>query len=264
MEVSFERSFGTISDLPPLPPRAETPAMVMFSGGSDSTLLASMFAEQHTVVHLLTYHHAVMTFAEKSGNAFRMLQKHYGEDRFVHHILEISDLMGRIYVKPLARDLKAYGTYALPMCCGSCKLSMHVRSIMYCHEHGIRYAADGSNAELSEHSPEQFKPVLSLYRQLYARYGIEYSNPVFDIERSDHRLYDMGITPKRDYKSEKLSHTNQHSCAAGFMLYGFTLGVGLPLLGTSNKKDLATRYIADKIEEYCVPFLDAQLGVQAN
>jgi hypothetical protein len=232
----------------------------MFSGGSDSTLLASMFAQEHTVVHLVTYHHAVMTFAAKSANAFEMLQRAFGRGRFVHSIMDINDLMGRIFARPLPRDLKTYGTYALPMCCGACKLSMHVRSILYCHEHGIRYAADGSNAELSEHSPEQFKPVLELYRRMYARYGIEYSNPVFDIERSDHRLYDMGITPKRDYKSEKLSHTNQHSCAAGFMLYGFTLGVGLPLLGTSNKKDLATRYIGDKIEHYCIPFLDERLA----
>ncbi len=264
MEACSERSFGTISDLPPLPPRGEAPALVMFSGGSDSTLLASLFAQQHTVVHLVTYHHRVMTFAEKSANAFGMLQKAFGADRFVHRIMDVNDLMSRIFVRPLPGDPKKYGTYALPMCCGSCKLSMHVRSIMYCREHGIRFAAVGSNAELSEHSPEQFKPVLELYRQLYARYGIDYSNPVFDIERSDHRLYDMGITPKRDYKSEKLSHTNQHSCAAGFMLYGFTLGVGLPLLGTSNKKELARRYIGDKIEQYCIPFLDAELGVGTN
>ncbi len=78
---------------------------------------------------------------------------------------------------------------------------MHVRSILYCYEHGIRYAADGSDAELSELFPEQMQPVLDLYRQLYQRYGIDYTNPSLQREPSDHQLYDRGVTTKRDYKT---------------------------------------------------------------
>jgi hypothetical protein len=232
----------------------------MFSGGSDSTLTASLLSELHTVVHLVTYEHRAMSFASKSRNAAESLRRAHGADRFVHSLIDINGLMGRIFVRQLPSDLRTYGTYALPMCCGSCKLSMHVRSVLYCYEHDIRYAADGSNAELSELFPEQMRPVLDLYCGLYRRYGIEYTNPVFDVNRSDHRLYERGVTTKRDYKTEHVVYSNQHSCAAGVMLYGFTLGVGLPLLGTSAKKDVATRYIADKIEQFCVPFLDAELG----
>jgi hypothetical protein len=262
MEKRSTASFATTSEsprLPPLPPRSEGPVLVMFSGGSDSTLTASLLSELHPVVHLVTYEHAAMSFASKSQNAVETLRKAHGAERFVYTLLDINGLMGKIFFRPLPQDLRKYGTYALPMCCGSCKLSMHVRSILYCYEHGIRYAADGSNAELSELFPEQMKPVLELYRQLYQRYGIEYTNPVFDINRSDHQLYDRGVTSKRDYKTEHVVYTNQHSCAAGVMLYGFTLGVGIPLLGTSAKKDVATQYIADKIEQFCVPFVDAEL-----
>jgi hypothetical protein len=67
------------------------------------------------------------------------------------------------------------------------------------------------------------------------------------------------VTPKRDYKSEHVVYSNQHSCVAGVMLYGFTLGVGLPLLGRSANKDVAERYIKSKIELFCVPFLDNAL-----
>lgn len=248
-----------VASAAPLPPRSEGPVLVMFSGGSDSTLTASLLSELHPVVHLVTYEHKAMSFASKSKLAVDNLRKAHGADRFVYTLLDINSFMARIFFRPLPQDLRKYGTYALPMCCGSCKLSMHVRSILYCYEHGIRYAADGSNAELSELFPEQMKPVLELYRQLYQRYGIEYTNPVFDVSRSDHQLFDRGVTTKRDYKTEHVVYTNQHSCAAGVMLYGFTLGVGLPLLGTSAKKDVATRYIADKIEQFCVPFLDAEL-----
>jgi hypothetical protein len=262
MERSSTISSGTTTDrgpLPPLPPRSESPVLVMFSGGSDSTLTASLLSELHTVVHLVTYEHKAMSFASKSKNAVETLRKAHGADRFVYSLMDINGYMAKIFFRPLPQDLRKYGTYALPMCCGSCKLSMHVRSILYCYEHGIRYAADGSNAELSELFPEQMQPVLELYRQLYERYGIEYTNPVFNVNRSDHQLYDRRVTTKRDYKTEHVVYTNQHSCAAGVMLYGFTLGVGIPLLGTSAKKDVATRYIADKIEQFCVPFLDAEL-----
>jgi hypothetical protein len=261
MAAPSTASFTAISDRPalPLPPRSEGPVLVMFSGGSDSTLTASLLSELHTVVHLVTYEHKAMSFASKSEKAVESLRKAHGAERFVYTLLDINGLMSRIFFRQLPTDLRKYGTYALPMCCGSCKLSMHVRSILYCYEHGIRYAADGSNAELSELFPEQMQPVLELYRQLYERYGIEYTNPVFNVNRSDHTLYERGVTTKRDYKTEHVVYTNQHSCAAGVMLYGFTLGVGIPLLGTSAKKDVATQYVADKIEEFCVPFLDAEL-----
>lgn len=232
---------------------------MLFSGGSDSTLTASLLAEKQAVVHLVTYNHIAMSYHEKCLHAFEKLKAAQGAQKFVHHFFEINGLMKEIFFKPLPRDLKEYGTYALPMCCGSCKLSMHVRSILYCLELGIRYSADGSNAELSELFPEQMPPVLALYRQLYAHYGIEYSNPVFNINRSDHRLFERGVTEKRDYKTEHVVYSNQHSCMAGVMLYGFTLGVGVPLLGKSAKKDVAERYIEDKIEAYCIPYLDAAI-----
>src|SRR5262245_11027889 len=245
---------------PPLPPRETSPALVMFSGGSDSSLTASLLSERHTVVHLITYSHQAMWFDDKSLHSVAYLRKAHGEHKFVHEFIQIKDLMGKIFFRPLPADLRRYGTYALPMCCGSCKLAMHGRSILYCHEHGIRYAADGSNAELSELFPEQMVPVLQKYRGLYARYGIHYENPVFDVERSDHRLFERGVTPKRDYKTEHVVYSNQHSCVAGLMLYGYTLAVGVPILGRSADKEAATAYIADKIDSFCVPYLDVALA----
>ena len=256
-------SSGTISEPvagPPLPARATSPVLVMFSGGSDSTLTASLLSEGHTVVHLVTYSHQAMWFDDKSRHSVAHLRKAHGEHKFVHESINIKDLMGKIFFRPLPDDLRRYGTYALPRCCGSCKLAMHVRSILYCHEHGIRYAADGSNAELSELFPEQMVPVLRQYRDLYARYGIQYENPVFEVARSDHRLYERGVTPKRDYKTEHVVYSNQHSCVAGLMLYGYTLAVGVPILGRSADKEAATAYIAAKVESFCVPYLDAALA----
>ncbi len=261
--MSSTASASITSDWPERPARHEGDVAVLFSGGSDSSLTASLLSEQHRVVHLITYAHHAMSFPERCLNSLTYLRKAYGEKKFQHTFLDINALMGCLYFQPLAADLREYGTYALPMCCGACKLAMHVRTIQYCHQHGIHYAADGSNSELSELFPEQMSPVLALYRKLYEQYGIEYTNPVFDVGRSDHRLFERGVTPKRDYKTEHVVYSNQHSCAAGVMLYGFTLGVELPILGRSANKEVATRYIASKIQNFCIPFLDAELGRSA-
>lgn len=235
-------------------------AAVLFSGGSDSTLTASLLSERHAVVHLLTYHHRAMRFVEKSRRAVLALQQAHGPARFIHRLVDINPLMNRLFTSALPADLHHYGTYALPMCCGACKLAMHVQTILYCRDRGIRHAADGSNIELSELFPEQMQPVLALYRELYARYGIAYSNPVFDVGGSDRRLIERGITALGNSKAQHVVYGTQHSCAAGVMLYAFTLGVGVPILGTSVRKDVAARYIAEKIERICVPLLDASVS----
>jgi len=102
----------------------------MFSGGSDSTLTASLLSELHPVVHLVTYEHKAMSFASKSKLAVETLRKAHGADRFVYTLLDINSFMARIFFRPLPQDLRKYGTCALPMCCGCCKLSMRVRSIL--------------------------------------------------------------------------------------------------------------------------------------
>lgn len=238
----------------------DSTVVVLFSGGSDSTLTASLLAGKYDIVHLVTYRHRGMKFEKKCLQSLKRLQGTFGTDRFEHSFIDINPVMDALYFKTLSRDFREYGTYALPMCCGSCKLAMHVRTILYCHEHGVAHAADGSNVELSELFPEQMLPVLQLYKELYARFGISYSTPVFHVNRSDYRLYEMGVTRKRDYKNEHVLYSNQHSCIYGNMLYAYTLGVNLPLLGRSSRKELAEKYIADKIERQCIPFIHSTLG----
>lgn len=253
------RSFGTTSREVPTPPEPDTPATVLFSGGSDSTLTASLYAEKGFRVHLVTYGHRVMRFTDKCLKSLQSLQDRHGADRFRHQFIDLNPIMDRLYFKELAGDLRRYGTYALPMCCGSCKLAMHVRTIRYNRENGIRFAADGSNVELSELFPEQMPAVLALYAGLYARFGIDYATPVFDVRRSDHTLFERGVTKRRDYKHQVIVYSNQHSCFAGTLLHAYTLGLAVPLFGRSAEPVTAARYVAAKINEFCVPYLEREI-----
>ncbi len=238
-----------------LPPEPLGPVTVLFSGGSDSTLTAALLARKHSHVHLLTYRHRVMRFEKKCLKALATLRDKYGEERFTHEFIELNPIFDKLFFGRLAADLRRYGTYALPMCCGACKLAMHVRTIQYNRERGIKFAADGSNMELADLFPEQMPAVLELYRGLYERFEINYGNPVFDVRRADHVLFEEGVTTRRDYKQQVIVYSNQHSCFAGTLLHAYTLGLLIPLFGRSSDEDLATEYIRNKVEEVCTPML---------
>src|ERR1700741_3652879 len=126
MCAAFDPSFSATSSPTPAPGTAPdqgaalAPVTVMFSGGSDSTLTASLLWEKHSHVHLITYRHAAMQFEDKCLRSYERLQRAHGPERFSHQFINLNALMKQLFVKPIVRDLKTYGTYALPMCCGAC------------------------------------------------------------------------------------------------------------------------------------------------
>ncbi len=231
------------------------PVTVLFSGGSDSNLTASLLAEKHSVVHLVTYRHRIMRFEEKCLKSLELLRQAHGHHRFTHEFIDLNPVFDRLFFRRLAADLRRWGTYAFPMCCGACKLAMHTRTIQYNMEHNIRYVADGSNIEMSELFPEQMPRVLAIYAELYHRFGMRHSTPVYDVRRTDHRLFELGVTKKKDYKSQVFVYTNQHSCFAGTLLHSYALGVSVPLFGWSSDEEKAEAYVRAKMEEVCVPLL---------
>jgi hypothetical protein len=66
--------------------------------------------------------------------------------------------------------------------CLGCKLSMHLKTILYCLEKRIKYAADGSSKDTSEFV-EQMPISLSSIKMIYKKYGINYLTPVYNKKR---------------------------------------------------------------------------------
>jgi hypothetical protein len=254
--VSWTGSSDIRSEWPPLPFRSEGDVLVMFSGGADSSLTASLLSEDHPVVHLVTYTHRAMSLPARCTASYEFLRKAHGYEKFVHHIRDIDDLTSLLFFWALPAGVQEHGAYALSFPGDSHRLAMHVASILYCQEHAIRYAADGSNLDVSKLFSEQTPRVLDMYRRLYARYGIEYSNPVFAVERSHDLLFERGVTPKRDYKTENVVFFNQHISPAGVMFDEFAFDAAFPW---PEKDTVAERSIAARIRTFCIPFLDKAL-----
>jgi len=221
---------------------------VLFSGGSDSTLVAALMAEKYQVVHLHTYVHSCMFFEQKCEKSLKRLRDRFGHEKFTHRYVNINRLFRRIYLRDMVADFHKYGNYLLSCSCAACKIAMHIETIMFNLKHGIRHACDGSQRETGMLFPEQMAGVMSTLARFYASFGISYTNPVYDMERNDWRLYEMGLTPKRDSKNEHVYYSTQHSCLIGTLLYIYVLGFYVPFFGKQADETTSVKYVNDKLE----------------
>lgn len=157
-------------------------AVLLFSGGTDSTAAAILLSRDFDHLHLLTYTHSGSFAPEKSGINVAKLQKRFS-NRFSHLILNTDRLFKKLTYLDYARMVKRFGVLTLSTC-GMCKLAMHVRTLLYCLDHGVKTVADGSNRNMS-FFPAQMPEVCALIRGLYKTFGIEYTTPVFDFDCPD-------------------------------------------------------------------------------
>ncbi|MEM3443240.1 MAG: 7-cyano-7-deazaguanine synthase [Candidatus Bathyarchaeia archaeon] len=237
-------------------------ASVLFSGGSDSTLAAAWCAERFDKVHLLNFHHSGMHGVGKSSINVKRLRKKYGEYKFVFKVLDIEEPFHTLYYKDYSADLRRYGTFLAAATCNICQLAMHVETIIYDVQNGVGFACDGYKKEKQHVYIVMSQKGIDLLKAFYAKYGIKYENPIYDVFRTDWVLYDKGITPKRDVKFpyERLSYEAQHSCFHGILTNAYILGYHYPLhLDRSNrwleyfkrKLELAEDYIDKRVKGLC-------------
>ena len=238
-------------DTPPDLP--EDMACVLFSGGSDSTLNAALMAEHFGKVHLVTYKHCGITSLENSFQNLENLRKKYGEDKFVHHKMDIDPLFQKFYFKRMFSDLGKYKSMAI-QACGTCKFVMHMQTIMYCLEHGIKYVSDGSAKFYGMVAPNETKPVLEMIKKFYRDFEIEFIiNPAYSIDSSQHALADKGIISreeidrKMDYQRYKLI---QPICHFGIFFILVSKTYFCYRWGVERLLEEAKRYYRDMIPRY--------------
>jgi hypothetical protein len=218
-------------------PQERPEVVVLFSGGSDSTLTAAIEAEGASVVHLLTFRRFGIFHTENSQRNVPRLRRVFGEDRFLHRSYDVDGLFRWLSYEGYLGNARRHG-FMLLSTCGLCKLAMHLRALLYCLEHGIHRVADGANRQMNIY-PAQMRPVLEALRGMYARHGIEYANPVFDYDgpsemgfhpqasgglfgaedaaeergpTTDRRLYELGILDAPSTKGSQDDHAMQPRC----------------------------------------------------
>ena len=217
---------------------------LLFSGGLDSTLAATVLAQNYDRVHLVSvsrgYGH---TKVGRTSRRFEELRARLDPNKFDHVILSAKDLFRRAILRTLVHDVVKYkGLFVI---CVGCKLVMHTIGAIYCLERGIPNIADGASGATGWMS-DQTEEALQGYRQLHAALGLRYSNPVVQItNRQDERdrLKELGFSTGRKVAGRDLG--TQPVCLYGDLLTFLREAIFKVSLPVSDKA--IGSYLAEKM-----------------
>lgn len=222
-------------------------AVVLFSGGTDSTCATALIAEHFREIHLLTFYEHGTRFSPVPTKNVEILQAKFSQTQFICRVFSVDRLLRFFSYQDYFRHIRRHGRLVLATC-GYSSLSWHVRTIAYCLENNISVVADGLTRELM-HLPGHMDETITQIREFYKSYGIEYINPVRDwpvpedqqfIDRlilnrhasdfflgdqhtaqrktTGRYLFEKGIFPSPNVKGSRLDFLMQHDCYP-FALY---------------------------------------------
>jgi cysteine desulfurase len=152
-------------------------AVVLFSGGVDSTYTVARSANDFDKLVLITYKVPGMINVNFSSRSFLQLKKIFG-DKLTHEIIDITE---QVQTKrgggvQCFRDNFKY-KFLYSWCMG-CKVSMHLHTIQLCKDNGIAFVIEGSNY-YDANALEQRKDAKSLLADIYKTYGITIITPYY-------------------------------------------------------------------------------------
>lgn len=174
--------------------KGQLSAAVLFSGGSDSTLAAALFAERFGKVHLITLDRFSFIGARKyTLPNYERLCRTYGRERFERAVLPVGKLHKAISYHDYLGTIRRYGRAVAGLFFS--KIAMHARVAAYCLEHNITSVGDGMVPYMSVYPDQNRIIAIDAVKKFYAAFGIRYENPVWDVaEHTEQLLYDKGIT----------------------------------------------------------------------
>lgn len=260
--------------------RAKKKCVLLYSGGTDSTLAACLLAEKFDEVVLLTFSRfGLFSPGNAALNAEKLRSKYGG--RITHEILPVDGLFKKVSYDLYFRNLLKYGFFLLSTC-GLCKLAMHVRAAVYCLDNGIKNLADGANKGMNLF-PDQQPGMISMLKEMHSALGINYENPVFDFEgpqdidfadrfhlerlpglaaekddkfmenkkrTTGYRLFELGMMPSDNVKGTELDRKMQPRCFQ-FILFNIWLHwYYLPFSGYEKYVAETDVFFGEKIKRF--------------
>jgi len=181
--------------------------VVLFSGGCDSVLTASIAASSYSEVYLLTYKRWGLFMVDIS-NAVRRLEAAYLETKFIFKALGVDEFFKEVCYEDYFKNIAKFGSMVLSIC-ALCKLSMHYRTILFCLENNIRKVLDGTvEVEFASEDflKERVNDMKQFLKGLYLDFGIDYGCPVYGYELGEVEkdLYRKGLAPEGRIRGGRL------------------------------------------------------------
>jgi predicted subunit of tRNA(5-methylaminomethyl-2-thiouridylate) methyltransferase len=221
-----------------------------FSGGFDSRLAAIRLSREFDLVHLVSYDTGAELLRQHSADSARLVQQRVRAP-LRHFDIDISGFW---------RQLVFRNILGLRYVCALCKLAMHTHTIIHCVEHGLHFAADGSNRH-QDINPEQMASTLDVYRGLYDRYGIEFLTPVYELsgDDEDRQLAEAGVpqVTRVNFGLPGVKGQNwaiQPICMLTPLTLAATRFPGWPL-----KEEVAARLVRDNLDK-AIPYIEKRIS----
>lgn len=228
--------------------------VVLYSGGTDSTCVAALAAEQGAPrVHLLTFEESATRGTPVPTENVRRLKEKFGSRRFVHRVLGVDWLLRRVSYGRYFRDLRLHGLFMLATP-GFSSLSWHARAVLYCLEHGVTESVDGVTRELA-HFPGHMESVQAEFRRMYEHFGVRYRSPVREWEvPPDRRFLEQMVVDRH----AELSATLEGLVGGGapaVRSFARTTGSHLHDLGLMPAPDVKGTAHDRAMQHACYPFV---------
>lgn len=232
-------------------PKPEEDACVHYSGGSDSTLVASYLAENYRKVHLLTFQHFAISSIENRYFNVKNLKKKYGENKFIDKLIDIDDLFRKMYTERQWKDFHRYFMFTF-VPCGTCRFAMHIKTIAYCLKNNVKWISDGSNQFYQMVAPSEMPDILNLVKELYSSYGIQYIiNPAYNKLDADNELYEKGIVPQKGLRTNWDTYKKiQPVCNCGLFFLIMARTYWFYAHGVEQLSKTAFKYYEEKLSWY--------------
>lgn len=169
-------------------------AIINFSGGSDSTLAAAIYAEKFDRVHLLSYDRLSFVGAAKYTRVnYENLVRIYGSDKIRRVVIPIGRWHKIINYHQYLRNAAKHKFAIVSLL--FCKLAFHWRAIIFGIENGCTTVADGMVPYMRIYPDQNEKICLKAVRNFYTKFDMVYENPIWECaEDAEQLLYDRGIS----------------------------------------------------------------------
>ncbi len=155
-------------------------AILMFSGGRDSSAIAAAFCNvfPRAQLHLLMIDNGLLSRLDTTRRQAELLKTLFPETDIIFEVKRVSQMMREVGMQYIERDFREYNFSTL-LICVSCKLIMNYSAMRYAKETGINVVMDGYADRQSEF-PEQTNEFMSLIKRVYQEAGVEYISPLYD------------------------------------------------------------------------------------
>ena len=206
--------------------------LVMFTGGRDSTLAASMLMLQGIPVHLFTANSGCSLHREVLDLRVRELRERFGDLVVTHVRQDISGAFRELAIASLEDDILRHRKNLVLL--GE-KIAIHCHVIDYCRRNGLAVVNDGIAAYQAEF-PEQRPVAKDYFVEFIGEYGLDYNSPVYALATSadevKYRLLQLGLSTKS---------------LEGVSIFGdsFTTPDDATILAYLHEKEAAARDIID-------------------